>query len=429
MEFEDVPENDKWWAGGFADGDICVYVPFSESRQQSSGVCMSIGHALLGFKTLEKWHKLFGGNVYKTREAENNRQEIWTWRQDGKAAAVLCGKLEKYSMLKREQFACASKYYDEVDDKDEYRMDIYSRLVALKRIPHTFIEDVLPVAYFSGIFDAEGSVTLTQMGSVACKIEQKYRAVCDAAARQFTCAARSVSEPGDPNACFKWQVSSDNCRTFLTAIRPFMIEKPEIADIILNSSKATIETDRAKLALLVGNQGKSTKPQLARARKRESGNELPVNISEVYIRNEADQQLLSGYQYKEEGYKIKKKARKNATMEMLTNFLTEIITYKYDSGRAVCNALVEKKECFPYGISARYHRKTSELHAYIVQLKRRHFSFSKEFPIDQYNLEDLVRLVEVMLKHVDKATIDQVKTPKSEVDRLLCEAMEKLSIA
>ena len=429
MEFEEVTENDKWWAGGFADGDICVYVPFSESRQQPSGVRMSIGHALLGFKTLEKWHRLFGGNIYKTREAENNRQEIWTWRQDGKAAAVLCGKLEKYSMLKREQFACASKYHDEVDDNYKHRMDIYSRLVALKRTPHTVIEDVLPSAYFSGMFDAEGSVTLTQMGSVACKIEQKYRAVCDAAARQFTCAARSVCEPGDSNACFKWQVSSDNCRAFLTAIRPFMIEKLEIADIILNSSKATIVADRAKLALLTGNQGKSTKPQLARARKRESGNELPVNISEVYIRDERDQQLLSGYQYKEEGYKIKKKARKNATMEMLTNFLTEIIAYKNDSGRVVCNALVEKKEHLPYGISAVYYKDTSQLRAYSVNINRRHFSFSKMFPVDRYNLEDLIRLVDVMSKHANRAAIDHVQTQKSEVNHLLCEAMKELSIA
>ena len=114
---------------------------------------------------------------------------------------------------------------------------------------------------------------------------------------------------------------------------------------------------------------------------------------------------------------------------MLTSFLPQIIAYKNNTGRAVCNALVEKKESFPYGISARYHRTTSELRAYIVQLKRRHFSFSKEFPIDRYNLVDLVRLVEIMSKHVENATIDEVKTPKSEVDRLLCEAMEELSIA
>ena len=414
MEFEDVSENDKWWAGGFADGDICIYVPFSESKQQPSGVCMSIGHALLGLKTLEKWHSLFGGNIYKTREADSNRQEIWTWRQDGKAAAVLCRMLEKYSRLKREQFACASKYYDEIDDKDNHRMDIYSRLVALKRIPHPTIEDVLPVAYFSGIFDAEGSVTLTQMGSVGCKIEQKYRAVCDAAARQFRCAAGSVSEPGDPNACFKWQVSADNCRAFLAAIKPFMIEKLEMAEIVLNSSKATIEADKAKLARLVGNQGKSTKPVLARARKRESGNELPVNIGEVYIRDEADQQLLSGYQYKQEGYKIRKKACRNATTEMLTNFLTEIIAYKNDPGRAVCKALVEKKECLPRGVTAIYFRNTLQLRAYSVQLNRRHFSFYKSFPVDQYELEDLVKLVDIMSKHADKATIDNVKTPKPE---------------
>ncbi len=424
-----MPENERWWAGGFADGDICIQSPFSESSQKPSGICMRIDHALLGLKTLEKWKNLFGGSLHKTREARGNRQEVWSWSLTSKAAAALCGRLVKYSRLKREQFLCASKYYDDVDDKHEHRMDIYSRLVALKRIPHTVIEDVLPVAYFSGMFDAEGSVTLTQMGSVACKIEQKYRAVCDAAARQFTCAAGSVSEPVDPDACFKWQVSSDNCRAFLTAIRPFMIEKREIANVVLNSSKATIEADKAKLALLVGNQGKSTKPQLARARKRESSHDLPVNISEVYVRDDRDQPLLSGYQYKEEGYKIKKISRKNATAEMLTSFLTQIIAYKNNIGRAVCNALVEKKESFPYGISARYHRTTFELRAYIVQLKRRHFSFSKEFPIDRYNLVDLVRLVEIMSNHVEKATIDEVKTPKSEVDRLLCEAMEELSIA
>lgn len=427
MRFEDIPENDKWWAGGFADGDACVCIPFSESMQKPASLTISIGHALLGLKTLNKWQTLFGGKVSKAKEAEGNRQEIWDWQLGGKKAARLCKNLQSYSRLKREQFVLAAQYYDAALEP-QHKLEIYSTLVALKRTEHTRIDNILPVAYFSGFFDAEGSVTLTAMGAVGCKIEQKYRAICDAAAKQFACGARSVSVPGSSNACFKWQVSSNNCRAFLTTIKPYMIEKLEMAEIILQSSKSTVEIDKARLALLVGNQGKSKKPRLARARKCASGRDLPVNISEVYIPNEAHQLHLSGYQYKQEGYKIKKIARKNASPEMLAEFLRDILAYKCDENKPVSQPFIEKKECLPYGISVRYHRRTHELRAYIVQLKRRNFSFSREFSIDRYRLDDLSRLVELMTKHADRATANAVKTSKEEVDTLLIEALKELAI-
>ena len=87
-----------------------------------------------------------------------------------------------------------------------------------------------------------------------------------------------------------------------------------MVDIVLTLDKKRVPEARAELTTLVGDKGKKT-PQEARARKRQSGEDFPVNMSEIW-----DGDTLTGYYYKSAEFEDRGRTKKNATTKDLANF-------------------------------------------------------------------------------------------------------------
>ena len=101
--------------------------------------------------------------------------------------------ISPYTRLKTPQYEFAGQFYELRDQPA--RVETYIRLRQLKHAEHEPFVSQPPLAYFAGIYDAEGSVTVDKRGSVMAKIEQRYPAVLKAANVRFACGPNSVSKP------------------------------------------------------------------------------------------------------------------------------------------------------------------------------------------------------------------------------------------
>ena len=416
-KFLSIPEDKRWWLGGFFDGDACVSAGIDGLSGRITGITISINHAILTKATLEHVFDLVGGRApFFKVPAEPNRQEVWSWYACGMQAAQIAQDLLPYTRLKRPQFELAAGYYSLPDG--DARMNTYVKLRQLKHVEHEPFVSQPPLAYFAGIYDAEGGVSMDKRGSVTAKIEQRYPAVLNAAKARFACGPDSVSKPSYEGGTGKWQVSSRNCLAFLSAIRPFLVERCRMVDIVLTLDKKKVPEARAELATLVGNKGKRT-PQEARARKRQSGEDLPVNISEIW-----DGDNLTGYYYKSAKFEDRGRTKKGATSEDLAKFLADVIAYSKKPDPYVPK---EKLLDLPRGITSRYDPFTGDLTAYTIQSRSIYFPFAKELNIKYFSREDAIALRDEIMPIAAKARADKVKHSEHECAMVLDAALRKVT--
>ena len=52
-KFLSIPEDKRWWLGGFFDGDACVSAGIDGLSGRITGITISINHAILTKATLE----------------------------------------------------------------------------------------------------------------------------------------------------------------------------------------------------------------------------------------------------------------------------------------------------------------------------------------------------------------------------------------
>lgn len=416
-KFLSISEDKRWWLGGFFDGDACVSAALDNRTGNACGITIVLGHSILTKDTLFHVHEQLGGSAPRfARAAEGNRREVWEWRIDGKYAAQIAQDISPYTLLKAPQYELAGQFYEL--QGQPARMETYIRLRQLKHVEHDSFVSQPPLAYFAGIYDAEGSVVVDKRGSVTAKIEQRYPAVLDAAKARFACGPDSVSKPSYEGGTGKWQVSSKNCMAFLSAIRPFLVERCRMVDIVLTLDKKKVPEARAELATLVGNKGKKT-PQEARARKRLSGEDLPVNISEIW-----DGDNLTGYYYKSAKFEDRGRTKKGATSEDLAKFLADVIAYSKKPDPYVPK---EKLLGLPSGISPRYDPFSGDLTAYTVQSGTIYFPISKELNIKHFSREDAIALRDEIIPIAAKAKADKVKHSKHVCNKVLDAALRKVT--
>ena len=416
-KFLSISEDKRWWLGGFFDGDACVSAVLDDRTGNVTGITIVIGHSVLTKNTLFHVHEQLGGSAPRfARAAEGNRREVWVWSIDGKYAAQVARDISSYTRLKTPQYALAGEFFELKDQPA--RMKTYVRLRQLKHVEHEPFASQPPLAFFAGIYDAEGSVNIDKRGSVTAKIEQRYPAVLNAAKARFACGPDSVSKPSYEGGTGKWQVSSRNCLAFLSAIRPFLVERCRMVDIVLTLDKKKVPEARAELATLVGNKGKRT-PQEARARKRQSGEDLPVNISEIW-----DGDNLTGYYYKSAKFEDRGRTKKGATSEDLAKFLADVIAYSKKPDPYVPK---EKLLDLPRGITSRYDPFTGDLTAYTIQSRSTYFPFAKELNIKYFSREDAIALRDEIMPIAAKARADKVKHSEHECAMVLDAALRKVT--
>ena len=320
------------------DGSIGVYGD-ANNRQGDGTLTVSMGKAENSLHILHGLRATFGGRVNKNRDAIGKYQAMFSWVKSGQDAVKFCLAIKDYVQLKKPQFELASTwygkpvrghavpfvlthpsfdelYYDSItalwkdprfqipirqiqswiredvypqslSDKDwkvslvdkekitESKQFIRKELARLKKVQHAIIEVRPPAAYFAGIFDAEGSVSVQDFNGMQLSVSQNHRAVCDALLKQFNGGiTRSVGK-------FVWTVSNrEDALNFISEILPYSLEKKPQLELVLNMPINGAQDVAKELRKFKGNQGKDPiEKEIKVPKKRLHG--LPQYILEI----------------------------------------------------------------------------------------------------------------------------------------------------
>lgn len=101
--------------------------------------------------------------------------------------------------------------------------------------------DTVDCAYFAGLLDGEGCISLypTRTGRVALRVyvANTDRAVLDEMAAKFGGAVVPVSRRSNPDArdCWRWRCNGNQASEVLVQLRPYLRIKPEQATLAIDA--------------------------------------------------------------------------------------------------------------------------------------------------------------------------------------------------
>lgn len=155
-----ITENFKKYLAGFFDGDGCIMV----EKLNNTGYTLRIKFSQSNEDWINKLQRYycFLKKTNNSQRRDNNRIEF-ELRAAGKQIEPLIDDLLPYTILKYEQLLEAKKFFKliNVRDKKEEKEAIYIKLKQLKTKSSIKPYDRLCKEYIAGLFDAEGSVMLS----------------------------------------------------------------------------------------------------------------------------------------------------------------------------------------------------------------------------------------------------------------------------
>ncbi len=293
MNFERIVESlalhEREWLAGHLAGDGCVSVSLDKKRWPVLEVTFT--KAENGLCVIDFLQTKFPGIKYCSRVETVSHQKTYIWRIRGEDAVSFCKGVSPYMYIKKDQYMRASEWplgnmsrkrettarhndgrilifechktcaeffgvsppslsnfktgtfkkcperfigwSVETQDKTTIlgdRLQIFQDLQIMKSADHKELTNVTPsLPYFAGFFDADGSINAKPTGYLVATVTQKYRSICDAFCANF---GGAVYE--DKRRSFQWKITKEkDITTFLTSIRPFLMEKKAQADICL----------------------------------------------------------------------------------------------------------------------------------------------------------------------------------------------------
>lgn len=271
MDLQSISEVIWWWVGGVTDGDGCVTV-----RTGTLRICVT--QASRGNVIVFILQALFGGVIDVLKAKKITHQDTHRWTLEGTAAVLLARKLSTHLFLKAPQFLAASSFptqhgsvcilqhdvtgqvlefssmkecslyfgcsknavanwqkgyrgshkppsmqswtfeFKTRKEAKEKKEEIDTLLRAMKKQEHAQIDSDPPKAYWGGLFDAEGTVTVKAPNSVYASLPQLYPAVLDALKRSYGGTVKWADNK------FRWSCGKQS-QQFLHDIQPFTAGK------------------------------------------------------------------------------------------------------------------------------------------------------------------------------------------------------------
>lgn len=286
-----------YWGAGLLDGDGSVGI-----YSKWLNLCVSVGKAENGYSSLYELKRLFGGIIVKNKDADEKGQATQSWVLNGVKALDFCKIIHPYVQLKKPQFFKATEFplnekkgfnrslTEEIKNK---RTEIATYLKNEKHIEHAVINDELPNSYYAGMFDSDGTISITGFNQVKVSLNQKYKAICDNLAQKFTGGIQKTKD----RDIYIWSIGNkDGCFNFLNSILPYSIEKKPQIEIVLNMKCNDAQNVKKAIEKLKGLQGiKMLKERNLTPQKKLDG--LPKYIS--YMKREGNK---VGYVVQYKGY-------------------------------------------------------------------------------------------------------------------------------
>ena len=307
------------YLAGQIDGDGCISIRLPSPSQKGCGrVVIEVDKAKRNVASLAVFKKTFGGyikneRVFKTGNCQNSQK----WVLEGRSALLACKRLLDHIVIKRPQVKMAlelpiddirkstftpikgintlsgtvrefestrqaakmlgikspSNILDCIKGKQhkskgwtfellppldvqmvkESVQTLKQRLSDAKKIPHVVTQEFISIPYMAGFFDAEGCVCLRKdcKGVLVC-VGQKYPAILQAAQRTFGGTVSTSTKREISNWCL-----GKGAKDFLGQIRPFLVEKGEQVDLVLNVTSENLARTRVALRSLKANSKKA----------------------------------------------------------------------------------------------------------------------------------------------------------------------------
>lgn len=267
-----------YWAAGQVDGDGCIGIYRRIPRIQ-------LDKAEKGLSSIQKFVDLFGGKVANLGIRREGRQCSYKWTLQGKPAANAIQQLQPYLRIKAQQAeligqlqlgrnpmtmqrdnqvwyastrkeastrlgcctALVSKLFRSGGEPDSFTYmgytvtrgrtqnnDVERLIRECQKSQHPEIRETLHPAYVAGFVDAEGSLKFYKTGWYSLEVAQKYPAILKALCSQY---GGVIKERKD---CYRWHLHKDHgLKPFLAEILPYMIEKAQQANLVMDSTTDT----------------------------------------------------------------------------------------------------------------------------------------------------------------------------------------------
>lgn len=187
---QEFPEIERPWQispyyiGGFFDGDGSIYI--------DKNYCLSICFTQCYLPILEKFHKIFGGNLYISTTKKNEETRYCHYLKiHGKNCLKILQYLDIGSILKHQQIQLAKKFifFNKINNLENIKEEYRQQIIKLNR-KYKSAEDLnyskINWEYISGLFDAEGCIYMKNTNFSYIKITQKNNWKLIKSIRDFT---------------------------------------------------------------------------------------------------------------------------------------------------------------------------------------------------------------------------------------------------
>ena len=245
---EAVPREDELrYLAGFFDGDGCI----RSSGPHFSSCRLEVAQSYDGAEVLLKFQSAFGGTIARLRNGIGLRKPVLRWSLYGPSARLAAESLAAHSIVKRRQLEMAYIWPQEQAARRSWNQE----LVSLKH-RDSAVPSMPSWEYFTGFFDAEGSITVKHSSSLQLTLCQKHATVIECLlaflASRVGLHAGVWEQPGFYylNIC-----STSVSKQLLTSMLDSgMIRKREAAKLAMKLTTTNTSQVRASLAKLSGNQ-------------------------------------------------------------------------------------------------------------------------------------------------------------------------------
>ena len=287
---KNVRSSDLLWTAGVFDGDGCIWAG------TSGAVVMSVSQAEKGWAMLRRLHLLWGGSLrLNLRKRKAHHQRMGTWTVAGPKAKAVCLCLAPVAFIKGKQLEFAVRFpvrtgpciaitatsidgtvvsgkskielarklgipvgsiyafvqsgigggytfeVQEVQTVTSHDQDKARKaLQDMKKIPHGTIPLPMPAAYVAGFLEADGCFSYKR-GYPLLSAAQKFPAIIDALQQQYGgCKHKS------PGHAWMWALSGQKVLAVLPDLVPFLVNKLEQAELMLQTGlRASVEAQAA----------------------------------------------------------------------------------------------------------------------------------------------------------------------------------------
>ena len=235
------------YLGGFFDGDGCVKCPPS-----LSGCTLAVGQSVNRAGVLLKFLEIFGGSITRHSDGVGLWRPTLVWSIGGVRAREAARVLATASIAKKAQLLLAAEWPTDKHLREECK----TALCALKQ-RDSAVPGFCTLEYFTGFFDADGTIRVDSRGRLTLEIRQKHsnilRCLHGFGARHFAVhlQLRTYTRFSQLSIC-----GNSRCKAMLYAmLKAGLSCKAELAELALGLSAANVAWVRAAHVKSRGNQG------------------------------------------------------------------------------------------------------------------------------------------------------------------------------